>query len=51
MDWLEVSDIVYVLPGFETSKGTLAEIERAEELNIPIVYSFEELISYREYVH
>ena len=41
--WLEVSDAVFVLPDFENSKGTLAEIERAKELNIPIVYSLDEL--------
>jgi len=43
MAWLEVSDIVFVIPGWEQSKGTLAEMERATELGIPIVYSFEEL--------
>jgi len=26
------------LPNYENSKGTLAEIERAKELNIPIKY-------------
>ena len=41
--WLEVSDCMLVLPNFENSKGTLAEIKRAEELNIPIFYSLEEL--------
>ena len=25
--WLDVSDAIFVLPGFENSKGTLAEIE------------------------
>ena len=38
MAWLEVSDAVLVLPGWENSKGTLAEIKRAEELGIPVVY-------------
>ena len=42
--WLEVSDAVLVLPDYENSKGTLAEIARAEELGIPIYYSLEELI-------
>jgi hypothetical protein len=41
--WLEVSDIVFVVPGWEDSKGTIAEIQRAKELNIPVVYSYEEL--------
>ena len=43
MVWLDVSDIIFVIPGWENSKGTLAEIERAKELGIPVVYSFEEL--------
>lgn len=38
MAWLEVSDCVLVLPNYENSKGTLAEIERAKSLNIPIYY-------------
>jgi hypothetical protein len=38
MAWLEVSDEVYVLKGWENSKGTIAEIKRAEELGIPVTY-------------
>jgi hypothetical protein len=37
--WLEVSEVVLVLPNSGKSKGTQAEIERAKELGIPIVYS------------
>jgi hypothetical protein len=43
MTWLEASDIVYVIPGWENSKGTLAEISRANALNIPVVYSMTDL--------
>ncbi|HOK45183.1 MAG TPA: DUF4406 domain-containing protein [Bryobacteraceae bacterium] len=43
MRWLEVADAVLVLPGWETSKGTRAEIARAEELGIPVYYSIEDL--------
>jgi hypothetical protein len=43
MAWLEVSECVLVLPNYETSKGTLAEIKRAKELNIPIYYKLEDL--------
>ena len=39
MAWLEVSDLVLILPGYEDSKGTMAEIKRAGELSIPVVYS------------
>ncbi len=38
MAWLEVSDEVWVLPGWENSQGTKAEIKRAEELKIPVNY-------------
>jgi len=44
MSWLEVSQAVLVLPDYEFSKGTIAEIKRAEELGIPIYYSMEELV-------
>ena len=38
MAWLEVSDEVWVLPNSENSKGTQAEIKRAQELDIPVRY-------------
>ena len=41
--WLEVSDAVLLLPGWEQSKGTVAEIERADQLGIPVFKSIEEL--------
>ena len=41
--WLDVSNYMLVLEGWENSKGALAEIKRAEELNIPIFYSLAEL--------
>ena len=34
----EVSDCIYILEGSEKSKGTQAEIKRAKELNIPVLY-------------
>ena len=43
MAWLEVSDIMLVLPNSENSKGTQAEIVRAKELGIPISYNVEDL--------
>ena len=36
--WLRASDAMYVLKGWENSKGTLKEIEVAKSLNIPIEY-------------
>jgi hypothetical protein len=36
MGWLEVSEMVHVLPGSENSKGTSKEIARAVTLGIPI---------------
>lgn len=46
MAWLEVSGVVFVLPDSENSKGTQAEIKRAEELGIKIVYNMKDLLSY-----
>ncbi len=36
--WLEVSEEVWILPNSENSKGTQAEIKRANELRIPVRY-------------
>jgi len=38
LSFLEVCDEVYVLPGYENSKGTLKEIEFATAHNIPVSY-------------
>jgi hypothetical protein len=43
MDWLRVSDAVLLIPGWETSKGSVAEKEEAERLGIPIYYSLEDI--------
>jgi Domain of unknown function (DUF4406) len=43
MAWLEVSDIVYIMPDSKDSRGVQREIERAKELHIPICYSLNEL--------
>lgn len=44
MAWLEVSDAVLVLPGWELSKGTIKEIKRAETLGIPVFYSLDKFM-------
>lgn len=43
IDWLEVSDAVLVLPNSENSKGTKAEIKRAEEIGIPVYNEISDL--------
>ena len=43
LTWLEVSDIMFLVPGWETSKGTLNEIEVAKNLGIKIVTELGEL--------
>jgi hypothetical protein len=45
LSWLCKADAMILVPGWENSKGTLAEIARAEELDIPVYYSMEELIN------
>lgn len=45
--WVDVSDAVFVLPGWETSGGTKREIERAQELGIPVFYTLAELTGWR----
>lgn len=50
LEWMDVADVVYVHDRNErwrTSKGTLAEIERAKELGIEIVFSINELLDYK----
>lgn len=42
--WLEVSEIMLVLPGHSGSGGTVKEIKLAEEIGIPIFYSIDEII-------
>jgi len=45
LPWLEVSDAVFVCEGYETSKGTLAEIEHARRLGIPVYFDVKELVN------
>ena len=46
--WLECSHAVLMLPGWETSKGALAEWGKAKELGIPVFDSIESLIDWRD---
>ncbi len=43
MSWLECCHAVLVVEGWEASPGTLREIERANELGIPVYYDLYEL--------
>jgi hypothetical protein len=43
MAWLEVSDAILLVPGWECSKGTLKELDRAILLGIPVYHSIEEM--------
>ena len=43
IDWLEVSDAILITGDYENSKGTLDEIQRAKQLQIPIFYDINEL--------
>lgn len=44
--WLECADAIFLTPGWETSKGTKREIERAKSYNIPVFDSLEEMNNY-----
>jgi hypothetical protein len=44
--WLLASDAIYVCPGYETSEGTLREIELAKKNGIPVFFSIETLKGY-----
>jgi hypothetical protein len=50
LTWLEASNAVYVIGDYKSSKGTLAEIERANELGIPIFYTIDSLIEWKQMV-
>jgi len=46
MAWIDVSDAIFLVGDWETSKGTLLEIERAKEIGIPIFYEMKGLIEW-----
>ena len=43
LEWLDLCDAILLLPGWETSNGTLGEIERAQMLGLKICYGLDEL--------
>lgn len=44
MEFLKACDVVLVCPNWQNSKGTLAEINMAKELNIPVYFDIDEMI-------
>jgi len=46
--WMESANIVFVCEGYEDSIGTKKEIIHADKLDIPVVYSIEELLDIAE---
>ena len=48
MAWLEVSDAVFVISGKGNGGGVDAEIERANELGIPVFESLMKLVAWAE---
>lgn len=49
ISWMRVADAVLVVKqGATESRGTMAEVAEAERLKIPVFWSFEELLNYKE---
>jgi hypothetical protein len=46
-EWLDASDALYVCSGWETSEGTIKEIERARFKGIPVCFFISELEAVR----
>jgi len=44
--WLEVSDAIFLAPGWESSEGTKKEIDRAKENHIPVFSELKDLENY-----
>ena len=48
LDWLLLAHALLVLPGWEDSRGTVAEIERARALQVPVYFSLSDVPSPNE---
>lgn len=46
MAWLEASQVVFTLPGWEQSEGANAEVLRAKELGIPVFWDMLHLLGW-----
>jgi len=47
IEWLKVSDAVYIIDNYMASKGTKEEINMAKRLDIPIFFNLEDLIKWK----
>ena len=46
MAWVQVSDAIFMITGWENSKGAIAEKEEAERLHIPVFYDLDSLLAW-----
>lgn len=51
MAWLRASDAILALKGWESSKGTLAEIAEANTREIPVFFNYMDLVQWSEESH
>jgi hypothetical protein len=47
IEWLKSCDAVFLLPGWEKSKGTLAEVKIAKYEKIPIFEHWQDLLDFK----
>ena len=46
MSWVQVSDAIFMITGWENSGGAIAEKEEAERLGIPVFYNLDSLLAW-----
>jgi len=46
MEWLNVSDCLFLVPGWENSKGTMKELNEAEVLGLPVFNNTDNLVTF-----
>lgn len=49
--WLDVSNALFVTPGWEESKGTIREIASSKARGLPVFYDLDELVKYKDFVN
>ena len=48
LEWLRVSEVMLLLPGYHASKGAMREFRLATELGIPVFHAIEPLVEWRK---